>query len=452
MLMAQFSVRDLEILEEILYSSLTIPLSKLAKNTNATEEELSPILERLSHAGLLTVQKEVLFVDKEMRKYYESQVMKFDEDFLPGMEFLQGLLRKVPIHILPLWYSISRTSDNIFDSIVEKYLQTPLIFQRYLMELSSGEQEFSAIMRDVYEAPDFKVYSSDLIQKYNLSRQQFEECMLHLEFNFVCCLAYEKEDDHWVEIVTPFREWRDYLCFLRDTTPQPIKELFEIQRKRPQDFAFIQDMSAILHLAKKQSLCLKKESSGKWMPDEKALAAIASKCEGLEEGSTTFLSYVEQLLAKLLLLKLADVSEGTLRPLDAANEWLDQRIENRALYVYRHPLNRLSLEGVSPSLCNEKTIREAERSVHRALYSGWVYFDEFLKGVIVPLNEESVVTLKRSGRSWKYALPEYSEEEKILIKETIFRWLFEVGIVAIGTHEGRDCFCVTAFGRSLFGN
>jgi hypothetical protein len=58
--------------------------------------------------------------------------------------------------------------------------------------------------------------------------------------------------------------------------------------------------------------------------------------------------------------------------------------------------------------------------------------------------------LKKTGKHWRYTLPVYSEDEKNLIKATIFEWLFETGVVATGTCLGRDCFCVTPFGRFFF--
>ena len=115
LLMSQFTSLDLEVLEEILYSSLTVPIKKLAKNLEIEEAKVLPALEKLSKTGLLLIDKDSVVVDKEMRKYFEVQIQKFDEDFVPGMDFLQSLLRKVPIHILPTWYSIPRTSNNILN-------------------------------------------------------------------------------------------------------------------------------------------------------------------------------------------------------------------------------------------------------------------------------------------------------------------------------------------------
>ena len=72
--------------------------------------------------------------------------------FQPDMEFLQGLLKKVPIHCLPAWHAVPRTSNNIFESLVEKYLLSPQIFQRYLSELHFSHPVAISLMNDLFFA------------------------------------------------------------------------------------------------------------------------------------------------------------------------------------------------------------------------------------------------------------------------------------------------------------
>ncbi len=222
LLMARFSVLDVHVLEEILNNSLSFALSDLADAVDTDLRELKPTMELLSRIGLISCQGDVVFVDKEMRKYYEAQIKKFNNAFEPDMEFLQGLLRKVPIHVLPNWYAVSRTTNNIFDSLVEKYLLTPKIFRAHMLELNYEDAIFDGILEDVFASPDLKVLGQDLRRKYDLSEEDFEEYMLHLEFNFVCCLSYNLIDGAWQEVVTPFHEWREYMRFLRQATPKPI--------------------------------------------------------------------------------------------------------------------------------------------------------------------------------------------------------------------------------------
>jgi hypothetical protein len=448
--MSQLTTIDLDVLEEILYSSLIIPVRKLANNINVGQDEIIPVLQKFCSTGLLTYDEEYVTVDKEMRKYFEPQVLQFDEDFCPGMDFLQNLLRKVPIHILPTWYSIPRTSNNIFDSIIEKYLLTPQTFQRYLAEFSLSDPTLAAVVQDVFDSPTLKITASELIDKHGFSRDEFEECLLLLEFNLVCCLGYSKIGDQWVEVVTPFHEWREYMLFLRSTEASPICETSEIDRSRPCDFSFIQDMTVVLSLAKKHPLSLGKNSNKPLiLLSKSSLSAVIAKCEGLKENAPDLSNYIHQIISKLCLLKLADIVDGRLYVLETANDWLDMQPEGRALYLYRHPLNRLL--SVSTHLCTDRNIHEAEKSILRVLHTGWIYFDDFIKGVFTVLSPDSAVMLKKIGKIWKYTLPNYSDEGRDLIKATIFEWLFEAGIVATGYHKGRICFSVTPFGQSLFG-
>lgn len=447
LVLAEFSTIDLEVLEEILYSSIKVPIRKVAKTLGLEDEEILPSMDKLSKTGLFTIADDSIVIDKDMRKYFEAQVIKFDPDFKPGMEFLQSLLKKVPISVLPVWYAIPRSSNNIFDSIVEKYLLSPQIFHRYLSELNFADPVLTGIMHDVFEAPDFVVFADDLIKKYGISKSSFEEHILQLEFYLVCCLGYHKVNDHWKEIVTPFYEYKEYLMFLRTTEAKPIAATTRIVRKRPHDFSFVQDMTTLLHLAKKQPISFVEEK----FPSADTRRSIAEKMEGWDPSDPLFLTYLQALVAKVRLLKLADLIDGRLYALEGATDWFDMRLENRALFMYRHPLNRLVSDRLPAQLCTERHVREAEKSIIRVLQSGWVYFDDFVRGVILPLSEDSIVMLKKQGKTWKYNLPVYSEDELALIKATVLEWLFEIGVTAVGTLDSKDCFCVTAFGQSLFG-
>ncbi|HSX38276.1 MAG TPA: hypothetical protein VLE95_05540 [Chlamydiales bacterium] len=447
MLMADFSALDLEILEEILFSPLKIFLKKFLKNRECGEN----VLKKLAKSGLFTIQGEYLIVDKEVRKYFEFQIVRFDPEFKPDMEFLAGLLRKVPIHQLPSWYSIPRSSNNIFESIVEKYLFTPQIFQRYLADLNFGESCLHNIISDLFNSPEFKIYSSDVITKYNLNRRDFEEMMLLLEFNFIGCVSYEKEDDHWIEAITPFYEWRQYLLFLKRTEP-PRYPASSVVSFRKNDFAFIEDMSRILDLAAKTPLELPFWKPGAPIPQDILFELAPHFSLSIDTADRVRFAekYVRAVLQKLLMIELASFSDQKLQIADGALSWQTLSLENRALYLYRHPKNRIVNDSLPPQMTTERNIREAEKSIKRVLHGDWVDCDEFLKGVLVTLSEYSVIQLKRTGKHWQYSLPTYSDGEKELLKGTIFEWLFEMGMVRIGKRAEKDCFAITSFGCFLF--
>jgi len=165
LLMAHFSEADLEVLEELLYNPPKFPIDTISSNLDMTLLELTPILKKLGKTGLFTIIDENIIVDKEMRKYFEFQLHKFDDDFKPGMEFLQSLLKKVPIHVLPVWYHIPRTSNNIFDSLIEKYLETPQTFQRYLLELNLADDVMKDIVEDLFREKSLKLLSSEVMTR-----------------------------------------------------------------------------------------------------------------------------------------------------------------------------------------------------------------------------------------------------------------------------------------------
>ena len=440
-IISDFSSTDLTVVEEILFSPLKLSFKKLARNLSIEEADLLPIIQKLATTGLLTIAEDNLTVDKDIRKYFEFQIQRFSPTFKPDMEFLQSVLRRIPTHILPTWYSISRTSTNVFESIVEKHLLTPQIFQRHLMDLNITDPVTLGIIKDVLSG-DLRVSSSDLIAKYNLARHDFEKIMLHLEFSFICSVRYVSDEDHWHEVVTPFHEWEEYLTFLKTTNCPVIETPEEIVICRNAEHAFVEDMTILIQYLQKKPPAADEHSLFDQLP-----LIVAPQC-GISVNSPEEISfaksYFSNMIEKICLIRLADRIDGRLYALDTANDWLDQTVENKALSLYRHPLNRVA------GLSIDKNIREAEKSIKRVLHGDWVLFDDFIKGVYVPLNDDSAVMLKKTGKQWQYSLPTYTEDEVKLIKTTVFEWLFECGIVSIGTFEGRDCFCATAFGRFFF--
>lgn len=451
LMMAKLTAKDLEVLEEILYGHPKTSISQLAQDLVIEEAELVGILTKLSESGLFYIKDHSIVLNKEMRKYFESQLQKFEDGFVPGMEYLQTLLRKVPFHILLSWYPIPRTSNNIFDSLVEKYLLTPQVFQRYLMDLNLGNPKISGIVDDVYNAPDFAILGSDLKKKYELSNEEFEETLLHLEFNFVCCLVYKKVQDKWEQVVTPFHEWREYLKFLRDHKPLPVEDTHSIKKYRDSDFSFTEDMTEILKIVKSSPLSLVLDQQERWVPDKTSMKVLSKKIPGFDSKSETiFTQYLAGLIQKLLFLRLCKIDASSLKANEGSDDWLALSIENRALSIYKHTLTKLDQEDFPVEIATERTIREIEKTITPILHLGWVDFEQFITCVAAPISKESRIVLKKLGKSWKYSLPIYSDQELRLIKKTILEWLFEAGLVSIGHHQNKSYFRVTPFGQTIF--
>lgn len=414
-LLSDLSFFEHDVLQEIFFSPLKFSLKKITRSLGCEENEINPILIKLSKSGLLSIQDDTIVVDKEMRKFFEFHMKRFEPDFKPDMEFLQGILRKVPIHVLPLWYAIPRTSNNIFESIVEKYLFTPQSFQRYLSELTFTNPIAPRVIQDVFANPDCRISSSDIITKYNLTRQEFEEILLILEFSFVACVTYTKGEDIWLEWVTPFHEWHEYIQFFKKTVIPTIPSKKEIIPDQKNEFSFVENMTELLQQIQKSPIPLSQDKLS------------------------------QNVVKKILLLQLATSQDDRLYITETSNDFLGLSPEKKAHYIHRHPLNQ-----IQHPLASEKNIRETEKSIKRVLKHGWVFFDDFIKGSVICLYEGNSVCLQRAGKIWKYTLPTYTDSEILFIKLVICEWLVEVGIVSTGTCEGRDCFTITSFGRFCF--
>jgi predicted transcriptional regulator len=411
MLLSDFSDLDLQILEELLFSSLKTSVKKLSRQVNLSEEIVTSVLNKIAPTGLISVDGDIILIDKEMRKYFEVESARFNPDFKPDFDFFQQLLHKVPIEHLPNWYATPKTSNDIFLSIIEKYLSSPQIFQRYLAEIPWSDPVLKLIVTDLFKAPEFKLLSSDVIAKYNLKRADFEYLLLLLEFHFVACVSYKKEDDHWVEVITPFYEWHQYLLFLKSTETPLIQQEEKIQKSGKDDFYAIDQMTQIL--------------------------------QGLQKTGKIPESHFSEKLALLRLIDQGKVSE-------TGAEWLEMTPEKKSLYLYRNPLNRiLSFKGDDTNSF-EKSIREAEKAIRRVLHGKWVLFDDFFQGITVAIRGKAPLEFKKIGKQWRYTIPTYDEQDKAFMKAVIEEWLFEMGVVSLGTYEDNLCFRVTHFGRYFF--
>lgn len=228
LILSEFTPTDVEILEALLYNSLVISITKLLQEQTFTLEDLFRFFDKMESSKLFSLDGDKILVDKEKRKYFETHLAKFDPDFEPNIEYVQNLLKKIPIHILPTWYSLPRTSDNIFQSIFEKYLCSVRVFEKYFSETHLDHPVLQDIVKDLYQSPQLQITAEEIRKKYSLSNEEFEECVLQLEFNFLACTIYiskeacSESEKSWYEAIVPFSEWRNYLLFRKVATPKPI--------------------------------------------------------------------------------------------------------------------------------------------------------------------------------------------------------------------------------------
>jgi hypothetical protein len=446
--MSTFTVQDVEVLEEILYGSIKIPFVKLKKHLDLEEGELLTILRNLGRTNLFEIEEDGIVINKEMRKYYDHQILKFDNDFKPNMNYIQGILRKVPIHCLPTWYSIPRSSNNIFDSMIERYFITPQVYERYLLDLNLTEPVLAGIVSELFSSPNLQLSVDQIKEKYQLDQKAFEEYILHLEFNFVACLSYVRNGEEWRGVVTPFYEWSEYLKFKKENTPKGIDIPVPI-KDRP-SFPFIKGMTYLLEEIIHQPLRLQPSATTQdFLFPQEVILQLKIGCQGQSQEADilSWQLYFSRLASRLVRIGLAIRHEEMLCPHHHAPHWLNMEVEDKALYLYRHPENRILKMGFNEELDIEKNVREVERGLERIETQKWIWIDEFLEGMICPVRENDTVALVKEGPNWIYKLPEYTEEELQFMRYVILQRLYEVGMVDVASYENRDCFRLLSFGK-----
>lgn len=400
LLMAHLTADAVNVLTEILDGSLKTSVSCIANSTDLSLESVGLILSDLAPLKLFIKHGDSLVIDKEARKYLESQIVKYDDDYEYGMDFLQGLMAKIPPHKLSDWYGLSKTSDNLFLSIVEKNLATPQIYKRYLEELVIEFPHASKIGKDVLSSPDLSIKASDLMDKYNMTHEVFEECMLHLEFNCICCLGYRLNNQKWEEIVVPFQEWKEFVLFKQKTIPQRIETIHKIQQEYSEDFGFLKALT--------EHLILNKDGSEK-------------------------------------MQNIMSMVTDSLQLTSSKEEWIKLPLQEQSALLYRQIAHSMRQNKTF----NDKDLRDVQKTLKRVTRAGWIYFDDFFCGIFHSFGSAEPATLKNRGRKWYYALPAFTPSEKQFLFRTIFETFLFVGIVATGKHENQDCFCVTPYGRMV---
>ena len=426
---------EIKVLEELLFSSSTTSFTRFSKDVDLSIKDLKEILLKFTQCSLVQIDGEIIHIDKRVRKYFEFEFLRFDESFKPDIVFINQLLQKIPIHLLPVWYSITKTSNNIFMSIVEKYLSTPQIFKRHINEVENESSNLGHILNLLYSSKELEISTSSLQTNLNLSRNELLENLIYLEFNLLAFICYKKTKDVFIEVLVPLHEYKEFLTYLESAKIKSIEETKNLIKKRYEDYGFIQDLSRALLLFKKK------------LPIEKIKETLKIEISLSDTTIHVSDSYINNILDKLYQIKFLEENNLT----NSALEWLSFEDQNKALHLFYHPLNSLLYVDDSIShLINEKAVKEAEKSILRVLDSGWVYFDDFIKGAFCSLYESQQIKIVPFGKGYKYNIPSFKSEEIKFIKKIIFERLFETAIVSIGSINAKDCFSTTNLGKTLF--
>lgn len=338
---------EIQVLEELLFSSLNIPLGDLLKSLDVSKNVLMDALEKIQTLGLISFHHDIITIDKEARKYFETHLAKFEKHFEPNIDFVQGLLKLLPIHILPLWYALPRTADHIFTSIFEKVFTSVRTYERYLAELNFEDPVLNHILKDLFNSPTLQLEAESVQKKYHLNPEALMESMLQLEYHFAAYFIYVWEDGHWKKLITPFSEWRKYLLHKKATTPKSHQKMMHFLEKKV-----------------------------------------------LEKKVKSFM--------------------------------------------------------FTKQLATDRNLREMEKSLKNLIDAGWICFEDYLSHSLVCLNEQCHLVLKKQGKSWKYLVPVYTEEEKAFILGSLYGRFRDLGLIEIGYFQEKDYFKISQQGKAYF--
>ena len=431
LLLKKLSADHLAVLEEIVCNSLHFPVTALEEHLDLPD--IKSLVLDLLPLNLFQYDGKFITVDKDKRKYFETQLTRFEQGFSPDLEFFQNLLKCLPINVLPNWYHVPRTSNNIFQSLIERYLSTPQIYYRYLSDIIAGDDLLASVAGQILT--QLSIPAASIQETYHLSPSEFEKLVLLLEFHMIASSIYEEG----TEILTAFREWREYQQFLQTSAPKSQEDVLPL---RKQEFAFIQDMADLLELANATQLTVF------YLREKELWSPAGPTATLLETHLSTTKAYAEKLINKTLSLGLALIEETSLKPTKAAHEWCAIPVAKRAHLTFKHPHNFLVTQKISP-IATQRTVLEIQKSLACIASSGWVFFDDFLEAAQIFIHEDHAVSLKKTGRTWNYALPKYTEEERSFIEYIVCDWLFESGVTQVGTKDKRPVFRLTSLGRSL---
>ncbi|MEC7839558.1 MAG: hypothetical protein VX777_05930 [Chlamydiota bacterium] len=423
----QLNLFEIEVFREVIFNSLKFPLSELAQSLETSNDKIRKALEKIEPTNLFQIENDNILVNKELRKYFETQIERFDSDFTPDIDFFHSLLHHVPIHILPTWFSIPKSSNDIFCSIVDKYLYSPKLFSKYLLELNFDDDRIPKIIDLIYQSPNLSMDVSELLEHFPMSRDELEVIILTLEFHCVCCLNYISEGDNWKQVVEPFSEWRQYQQTIRSSLCSPIENQDAVEIFREGDFPFAQDLNSILIEISESPLSL-----------EKICARFGEQ-------------YANQLVNKIVSLKIGYIKNNQLHETENTVFWKDKPVQEKAMSLYFSTIH-FYRKKLNENNYTDRDIREVEKSLKPIMGKGWILLNDFIFSMIAPLGDCDEVTLCKKGRQWMYSLPDYSEDQIAFITSIVENHLFESGIVCLGTYGKEKCLCVTPFGQLSLGD
>ena len=451
MRISQLTKLDVQVLEEILHSSLSISINELSREFSVSKERFFESIQKLSRTHLFARHGDQIIVDKELRKYFELQISRFSSHFSPNIAFIQQLISYIPIDLIPIWYDLSLITEDIFQSILEKFFLSPALFQRHYQEAENLPTPLKEIVHEVYYSANFCLSTHALERKFKLSKLDCKRFLLFLEYGFFCFVQYLPKGEHWEEVVVPFHGWVSYQNFLKKNQlySLSLSSQRKLKKRGESSFAFIEELTFFLLEIQTNPLIWQEQKS---LSSSSFLMYAERAIFSSREDSSLHDYDRKEVISKAVSLKMIDLKDQRVYISESGRAWLEQENKQKALGLYLY--SKCQLEKLFAKIFErafqERDLLSIERELKRVIHLDWVNLELFINGMSEGIGDGESVVLKRDGKNWSYTFPKYTKKQSTFVHQSIVHYFFEAGLVNVGRLEETLYFCLTDLGKELF--
>ena len=409
---SRFSPFERDLFYEMCLGSLETTVEELAEDIDVDPAIILSVLKKNSTIGLYSLDGMDVHINKDERKFYEVELEKFNEAYFPNLNYIKSLFNKVPIDVIPQWFSLPKSCSTIFATLIEKHFLTPKLFERYLQELEFDDPILNKLVKELYSSPYYSLNLQELKDSYFLSDEVLYQIVSILEFNLIAVHSYQKIGDAYHEVITPPHEFRTLLIDKLEKRPKNIDEEEKVLATYTLHHDYIPKVT-------------------------KTLKTIKQLMEDKHETDVQHQDLA--LIRKLLEIDLLDTVEEQIIVSKEGDSFLslDDDEKTKHFLVPRKRKKRLFSEWVQ---------RQIEKEL--IVYTSWIFLEDFINSLQIPLDTHAPMELIRKGRSSFYSIPAYNPDEKEAIRTFLTDHLAIAGIIELAQVEGQLAFRITQFGRN----
>ncbi|MCB1137065.1 MAG: hypothetical protein KDK78_12420, partial [Chlamydiia bacterium] len=340
LLTASLTAAEVEILEELMHSSLVVEEEELEEDFSVAA--IRSTLSKLEDCGLLYREDDSVYIDKERRKAFETLTWRFD-DTRATLDYVKALLKKVPIHCLPNWYCIPRTSDDIFTALIEHYLEAPKLYERHIQESLAEDPVLQDLYNEASKAPYYCTTAASAMERLGLTPAEYQEKVLLLEFHLAAFGSFRMDQGEWVEVLIPLHE---HVCYLTERAERQQSLQGPKEPSPPAPFSFLRELKHTLGI--------------------------------LIKGPVPQSKLSPRMRDTLLLAKLATEDAGALHATPKAEDWLSRDLEDCSQSLCNYQRGRYK-KASEPSLAfTERDLIDVGKALTDLPPDTWIPVDMFI--------------------------------------------------------------------------